>query len=62
MVHDRSAYGFIKRTMKDKILIQSRPLGKRLDPERLLIFARNAGIRSYNCSDLIASQRQMFNP
>ena len=62
MVHARSTYGFIKLTMKDKMLIQSRPLGKRLDRERLLIFAWDAGIRAYNCADLIASQRQMFNP
>jgi hypothetical protein len=48
--------------MKDFMLIQSRPLGERLDRERLMIFAWNAGIRAYNCADLIVSQWQMFNP
>jgi hypothetical protein len=62
MVHAQSAYGFIQRTMKDKMVIQSRPLGERLDRERLMIFAWNAGIRAYNCAGLIASQWQMFNP
>jgi hypothetical protein len=58
----RSTYGFIQRTMEDKILIQSRPLRERLDRERLLTFAWNAAIREYNFSGLMASQWQMFNP
>jgi hypothetical protein len=56
------AYGFIQQTMKDKILIQSRPLRERLYQKRLLIFAWNAGIREYSCGGLMASQWQMFNP
>jgi hypothetical protein len=48
--------------MKDIMLFQSRPLGERLDPQRQMIFAWNAGIRAYNCADLIVSQWQMFNP
>jgi len=62
MVHDRSAYGFIQGTMKDKMLIQARPLGKQLDREQLLIFAWNAEISAYNCAGLMASQWQKFNP
>jgi hypothetical protein len=58
----QSAHGFIQRTMKDKILIQSRPLRERPDRERLLTFAWNAAIREYNCISLMASQWQMFNP
>ena len=48
--------------MKDKILIQSRPLRERLDRERLLTFAWNAAIREYNFAGLMVSQWQMFNP
>lgn len=62
MVHAQSAYGFIQRTMKDKMPIQSPSFGERLDLERLLIFAWNAGISAYNCAGRIASQWQMFNP
>ena len=58
----RSAYGFIQLTMKDKMLIQSRPLRKRLDGEQLLTFAWNAGMREYSCAGVMASQWQMFNP
>jgi hypothetical protein len=58
----RSAYDFIQRTMKDKILIQSRPLRERPDRDRLLTLAWNAAIREYNCAGLMASQWQMFNP
>ncbi len=58
----RSAYDFIQRTMKDKILIQSRPLRERLDRQRLLTLVWNAAIREYNCFGTMASQWQMFNP
>ena len=62
MVDAQSANGFIQRTMKDKMSIQSPSLGERLDREQLLIFVWNAGISAYNCAGLIASQLQMFNP
>ena len=58
----RTAYGFIQRTMIDKILFKLRPLRERLDRQRLLTLVWNAGIREYNCSGLMASQWQMFNP
>ncbi len=62
MVHAQSAYGFIQRTMKDKMVIQSRPLGERLDRDRLLTFAWSAGIGEYNCAGFMAGQWQMFYP
>ena len=59
----RSAYGFIQRTIIDKILFKLlRPLRERLDRQRLLTLVWNAGIREYNCPGLMASQWQMFNP
>ena len=59
---DRSAYGFIQRTMKDMILFKLRPLRERLDRQRLLALVWNAGIREYNCLGFMASQWQTFNP
>jgi hypothetical protein len=48
--------------MKDKILIKSRPLGERLDRDRLLTFAWSAGIKEYTGAGLMAGQWQMFYP
>ncbi len=48
--------------MKDKLLIKSRPLGERLDRDRLLTFAWSAGIGEYNCAGFMAGQWQMFYP
>jgi hypothetical protein len=58
----RSAYGYIQRTMIDKILFKLRPLPERLDRQRLLTLVWNAAIREYNCFGTMASQWQMFNP
>jgi hypothetical protein len=62
MVHAPSPYGYFQSTMKVRTLTQARPLGKGLDPERLLIFAWNDGSRAYNPIGLIASQWQILNP